>query len=314
MRQIIKQILPARAVRMLRRIRGAFTKTVLSYPDVIEPGAVLYKICDRLGYRLTQDPTEAADVIINWEDCSFRKAYTVLEERSRRQRILNLGCTDISKRRVEEIHQAVFGYGLAVDPLRHQGPCVKKSNLNAAHDGMIIQCPIDTVDDAYVYQKVIDNRPDELHVEDIRVPVFGEIIPFCYLKRRPIETRFSNENRTARLSEVDSVLSKRDVQLILELCRRIGLDYGELDVLRDKTDGRLYVVDVNNTPWGPPNHLESQSVPVALERLSNAFERAFVRPSSGPGWRPRMLSFLRQGQRPSRLDRAPSPNQASSRQ
>ena len=295
MLRVIKQMLPSGAVRMLRRIRGAFTKTVLSYPDAIEPGAVLYKICDRLGYRLTQDPTEAADVIINWEDCSFRGTYGMLEERSRRQRILNLGCKDISKRRVEELHREVFGYGLAVDPLRHRGPCVKKSNLNAAHDGMIIQCPIDTVENAFVYQKVIDNRFDEQHVEDIRIPVFGEIIPFCYLKRRPIETRFSNENRIAHLCDVDTVLSQQEVQLILELCRRIGLDYGELDVLRHKPDGQLYVVDVNNTPWGPPNHLESQSVPVALERMSNAFVRAFVKTPAAPGWRPRVVPCARRG-------------------
>lgn len=35
-------------------------------------------------------------------------------------------------------------------------------------------------------------------------------------------------------------------------CRIMGLDYGELDVLRDTEDGKLYVADVNNTPWDPP--------------------------------------------------------------
>jgi hypothetical protein len=59
----------------------------------------------------------------------------------------------------------------------------------------------------------------------------------------------------------------------------MGLDYGELDVLRDADDGRLYVVDVNTTPFGPVNRrlddswwfdrLSWQS----LTRLCNAFER-----------------------------------------
>jgi hypothetical protein len=30
------------------------------------------------------------------------------------------------------------------------------------------------------------------------------------------------------------------------------LDWGGLDVLRDRADGRLYVVDVNKTDMGPP--------------------------------------------------------------
>ena len=32
---------------------------------------------------------------------------------------------------------------------------------------------------------------------------------------------------------------------------RMGLDWGGLDVLRDRVDGRLYVVDVNKTDVGP---------------------------------------------------------------
>lgn len=32
----------------------------------------------------------------------------------------------------------------------------------------------------------------------------------------------------------------------------MGLDYGELDILRNNLDGRIYVVDVNKTLWGPP--------------------------------------------------------------
>ena len=37
---------------------------------------------------------------------------------------------------------------------------------------------------------------------------------------------------------------------ILAVCREMGLDYGELDVLRDREDGRLYILDVNDTPSG----------------------------------------------------------------
>jgi hypothetical protein len=261
---------------MARRIRAVFQITVLSFPDALEPGSVLYKICELRGYRMAHDIRATADVVINWEDCSFRRSYAELEERARKQTVLNLQCKDISKRRVDEVHQAAFGYGLAIDPLRHRGWCVKKSNENATHDGAVIQCPIAELDERYVYQKLVNNQVSDTHIEDIRVPVFGPIIPFCYLKRRPLVSRFSNENTSVGLSEVETVLNPPEIRQILRLCRAIGLDYGELDVLRDKDDGRLYVVDVNNTPWGPPNHLDSRSIPVALQRLSEAFAAAFI--------------------------------------
>ena len=71
----IREMLPASLIQILRRIRGAFTKTILSFPDAPEPGSVFFKICENLGYRMTQDITARADVIINWEDCSFRRTY-----------------------------------------------------------------------------------------------------------------------------------------------------------------------------------------------------------------------------------------------
>lgn len=52
------------------------------------------------------------------------------------------------------------------------------------HDGVVIQSPIDEVDEEFVYQRVVNNNISNDYIEDIRVPVFGEEIPFCYLKRR----------------------------------------------------------------------------------------------------------------------------------
>ena len=63
----IREMLPASLIQILRRIRGAFTKTILSFPDAPEPGSVFFQICENLGYRMTQDITARADVIINSE-------------------------------------------------------------------------------------------------------------------------------------------------------------------------------------------------------------------------------------------------------
>ena len=250
---------------------GCKSKTVLTFPHRPEPDAVLYKICHFLGYRITDNVERKADLILNWEDCTFRRPYAALEDLDRRQPVLNLRCRDISKRKVEAVHQAVFGYGLEVNPRKFVGRCVKKSDDNATHDGRIIQCPVKDTDERAVYQRVVNNSRDGQFVEDIRVPVFGSTIPFCYRKVRPVGDRFSNQNSSANVCEVSEVLSAGEVSLLVRFCHEMGLDYGEVDVLRDVDDGKVYIIDVNNTPFGPPNHLDKRSAASAIKRLSEGF-------------------------------------------
>jgi hypothetical protein len=250
---------------------GCKAKTIVTFPHRPEPDAVLYKICHRLGFRITDVVGRRADLIVNWEDCTVRCRVEILEALNQKQPVLNLRCRDISKRKVEAVHQAVFGYGLEVNPRKFVGRCVKKSDDNATHDGRIIQCPVKDTDDRAVYQRVVNNSGDGQFVEDIRVPVFGSTIPFCYRKVRPIGHRFSNQNSSANVCEVSEVLSAGEVSLLVRFCHEMGLDYGEVDVLRDVDDKRIYIVDVNNTPFGPPNHLDRGGTALALERLSEAF-------------------------------------------
>lgn len=256
---------------------GCKSKTVLSFPHRPEPDAVLYKICHSLGFRITDDVKRKADLIINWEDCTFRRPNAALEELDKRRPVLNLRCRDISKRKVEEVHRAVLGYGLTLNPREFTGRCVKKSNDNATHDGRIIQCPVDTIDEHAVYQRVINNSRDGQFVEDIRVPVFGKTIPLCYRVIRPIGRRFGfgADNISAEVCEVSGLLSVREVGMVLQFCHELGLDYGELDVLRNVDDGKAYIVDANNTPFGPPKCLDSRSASLALEKLSKAFAVSF---------------------------------------
>ena len=61
--------------------------------------------------------------------------------------------------------------------------------------------------------------------------------------------------------------------------REIGLDWGGVDVLRDRSDGKLYIVDANKTDMGPPIGLNLPDKIVATRMLANAF-RAFVRGES----------------------------------
>lgn len=255
---------------------GCRVKTILTLPHKPGPDSVLYKICHRLGVRMVDTAGIKADLAIHWEDCTVRQREATLDRLSVTQPVLNSRCLDISKRKVEAVHQAVFGYGLAVNPREFTGRCVKKSNENALHDGKIIQGPVAQVEEQCVYQRVVNNSRDGKFVEDIRVPVFGKAIPFCYRKFRPIGWRFSNQNNSAELCEVAEVLSAQEVDLLLRFCHEMGLDFGEVDVLRDVDDGKVYIIDVNNTPFGPPNHLSGIDVQQALKKLSAAFQSEFI--------------------------------------
>jgi hypothetical protein len=167
--------------------------------------------------------------------------------------VVNIQVTDISKSEVIRAFESSFGYKLGVDPRSYRGPILRKSETNAAHDGTVIKGPIDNPDQHYVYQRLVNNTVDGLAV-DLRVPIFGGQIPFVRVKYRPIAKRFDHAGRSQVNDEVkltDEVLTQTEQSRILALCRVMGLDYGELDVLRDRDTGQIFVVDVNNTPTGP---------------------------------------------------------------
>jgi len=186
---------------------------------------------------------------MHFEDTTIRPANTFITSLRNNHKILNAQCLDISKQRVDEVFETVFGYPLAVDPTTYNGPCVRKSNKNAVHDGKIISCPTEP-EPGYVYQKHIDTEQPDGRYMDIRVPIMGSDVPFA-LKRYKDHSDMFDVTTGAELFATPDVLTKEEVANILTFCRTMGLDYGELDVLRDNKDGRIYIVDVNNTPSGP---------------------------------------------------------------
>jgi hypothetical protein len=73
----------------------------------------------------------------------------------------------------------------------------------------------------------------------------------------------------------EDVYSQVELDFIAEFTRLLGLDWGGLDVLRDKGDGRLYIVDANKTDMGPPIALPLADKLEATRLLAQAF-RDFV--------------------------------------
>lgn len=260
---------------MLAQMSGSPKKTILFYPDVPKYYYILYTISHALGYSMTNDPSRPADIAVAFKDITVRAPDSAEEKLRERYRLINGGSRDISKEKVEEVFRDVFGYGMRIDPRTFHGECVQKSNENATHDGKVVQCPREP-EAGYVYQKLVDNRVGD-DVYDIRAEIAGQTIPFVLCRTRSIRDRFDN-TETARIVETREYLSEGEVGKVLLFCKKIGLEWGELDLLRDRNDGKLYVVDANNTTGGPQPgvHFTYGEFEAFVERLSRAFERAFA--------------------------------------
>ena len=71
-------------------------------------------------------------------------------------------------------------------------------------------------------------------------------------------------------------IASKDDLLWRVFCRAFDLDYGGLDIMRDKVDGRIYIVDVNYTPFGPPVELSVADRATALGRLAVLFQKTYI--------------------------------------
>ena len=110
-----------------------------------------------------------AILLLPWNLCR-----PVIGNKNHKVTVLNSRCNDISKNNVSSTFEEIFGYSLSVDPREYSGKCVMKLNWNALHKGRIIECPVRSIDDDFVYQKLVRNETGDGFVEDMRVPVFRQ--------------------------------------------------------------------------------------------------------------------------------------------
>ena len=253
-------------------------RVMLCHPHTPEFFHVLSLVAARCRIMLTSDPKKSVDLAIAFNDTTSFPLDERLLSLKKNGRVLNGHCTDISKSRVEDIFESVFGYGIKVDPRTYVGKCLKKSDSNATHDGMVIECPKEP-ERGFVYQKLIDNTDDGKEYYDMRVFIVGATIPFVFKKiRNPNPALRFGISIDNKIGETRDVLSAGEVETILKFTHTCGLDFGELDVLRDRTDGKIYVVDANNTAGCPhPGYQISHSdFDTYTERLAAAFAAEFL--------------------------------------
>jgi hypothetical protein len=258
------------------RARSGFKgKTVLFYPQLPELWHLAYPICHFLGVRMSRNPDAHFDVAIAFNDVTVRADDPVLRKLSLDHEVINLDCIDISKSHVEEIFKEIFGYGMSIDPRTHRGAYVKKSETNAAHDGRIVHEPSEP-ERGYVYQKLINNVVDG-QARDTRVFIFKDRITFTFYRYKALSDRFDATVSAHRVN-VDEALGRQEQADIMRFARRIGLDYGELDIVRDADDGLIYIVDANSTPSGPHRGIQipKKEYDEFLAELAAAFSNAFL--------------------------------------
>jgi hypothetical protein len=212
---------------------------------------------------------------MHFEDATYSPNEPPARHRSS-ARLINFGCRDVSKTHVTRACERAFGNPLAVDPLKHIGPAVEKSEINAAHDGRIVQCPTAPIP-GRVYQRVVDNRSNDPNlVEDLRTCTVGGKPIVVFIKRRQVTKRFLNTNTEVVMRAPEDVFSPEEVRQIGAFTREIGLDWGGVDVLRDRNDGRLYIVDANKTDMGPPIALNLPDKLTATRLLAEAFRELAI--------------------------------------
>lgn len=242
--------------------------TIYFTPERARPWYLIRAVSHIAGGVLAKDITQA-DVVFQFEDATVspNPAPTNVKPGAR---LINFACDNISKTKVAAASEAAFGNPLMIDPAHFTGPAVEKSQINAAHDGRIVQCPTQALP-GRAYQRVIDNRTPDLElVEDLRTCTLGGKPVIVFVKRRPVSKRFQNTNVDVLLRRPEEVFSSEEIAQIGVFCKEMSLEWGGVDVLRDRADGTLHIVDANKTDMGPPIALNLPDKIIAARVLARA--------------------------------------------
>lgn len=263
----------AQSWRSWRRITGHKRPTIAFYPEKPRPWYFIWPVIHVSGAKLISD-TSSADIVFQFDDSTESHHIPPLTKPG--ARVVNFNCTDISKSRVAAAFEQVAGYSLAVDPERFDGPMVEKSEKNACHDGRIIEGPVVKPGADKTYQRVVDNEIHGGMIEDLRTCIVGGKPAVVFRKRRLITRRFLNENCEVLLDQPTQVFTSDEIDVISRFAEEIGLEWGGVDVLRDRNDGRIFIVDANKTDMGPPVALNLGDKLKATRRMARAFVTAFA--------------------------------------
>ena len=222
----IAYLLLLSCVAVLARLRPRRRLAILFTPQPARPwylarGAALWA-----GVRSARREADA-DIAFYFEDS------TAGSPPPSRVPVLNGRCKNISKSHAARVFERVFGRPLSVDPRVFDGEMVEKSEKNGVHDGRVVvgsRLPRP----GYVYQRCVDTSDARGVCRDLRTVCVGGRPIVVWEKEKAAGSRFSINNRRAVLREPGEVFSAVELDGIRRFCLAMGLDWGGLDILRDR--------------------------------------------------------------------------------
>lgn len=240
-----------------------------------------YFMLRKAGVEMSNKLNGKYDVGIYWDPrMDINKQTPKLKQNGKKIKLINLFLVDTAKGFVAESFETHFGYGYKVDPTTFNGYCISKHNGNGTKSCFFLKCPIEANDifKDHSYQQIIDytDKKDPNTLYELRIPIVGGIIPCVLFKTRNRGLRFTSKNRSIQIVNPLKYLTEQECQKIITYCRYIGLEMGEIDVLRSHEDGKIYIIDVNNTSWWPPNKLGDVDRNIVLNLMWNAFLESFI--------------------------------------
>jgi hypothetical protein len=252
---------------------GCQSKSLLLLPKYPSKKTSIYKIAKNLHLSILNHPHPSNVLGIYFSDetnsnpMSLDYNYPIIK-------ILNKDCLDISKKKVDAVHQKVFGYNTIIDPFTYDGRAIIKSDDNAKHDGVEILFPIEQIAQDKIYQMIIDNQVGDLYL-DYRVCVINREIPIFYKKYKSKEKRYTNDVLFATVGEYHELPENVREKIIL-FAQEMHCEFCELDVLKDNKSNRWFIIDLNKTPYGPPAPLNEKDKKKSIQILSECFKKNFL--------------------------------------
>ena len=176
---------------------------------------------------------------------------TWLDEDARRtlpQGAINGSCVDVSKSRVDAAWADASGYSIQVDPTTNSGRMVVKPEENGAHAGRLVEGPT-ARRRGFVYQRFVVTRRNG-RLLSTRALIIGPEMPVV-LDYWSAESDIFHGPGHCVARPPEEVYTTTEREQILSFAGLVGLDFGELDVIRDEESGLIYVIDANRTSFMP---------------------------------------------------------------
>jgi len=249
---------------------------ILFYPEFPFRGYKLARMCYASNYNITSNIKKSCDIAIFWQDRTFKTPDQKIFELAKKQKVINIDFLDISKEKVDRVFTRIFGYSSFINPLSYSGKALKKSNENALKDCTIIECPIKNTEPGYVYQKFYNNEIKPGILEEFRFIIINNKTSYIYARHYGPDDLFIGLQAKYIHCNPQEHFSKDELLKIDQLIKEFNLDYGELDVMRDQDDQKLYVIDVNTTPGqSPSSHNDDQTTREVYEILTKKIQQYF---------------------------------------